>query len=280
MSVDTIEYWLDDAALECESHPDIYRARRDGYAAHRMAELSVIDGVPQGVTSFERRLQGDDQQRDRRTERDHRLRTRVRHVPAPCSGGPIPAWTPPPMFEAAFKSIARASPRSTAPYTDGIDRLAGTPVEDEGGLIEEPGTPVELPAVQVSSPSQRMRLQEGFVRTDMQLNILREGLAREVDTTATVTIASDSTPRHGRSIESNTGRFRGASATSAGAQDVTMIGRTGTCGGCGGLSAPRCATEANNGHVRVSARHDSKAKSASVDEPRTGGRPTRPHHRE
>lgn len=114
------------------------------------------------------------------------------------------------MFEAAFASIARGfSAQYGAPYTDGTIVWPGTPVEDEGGSIEEPGTPVELPCkVQVSSPSQRMRLQEGFVETDMQLNILREGLAREVDTTATVTIASG---LHAGtwSIESNTGDSAG-----------------------------------------------------------------------
>ena len=99
VSVDTIEYWLDDAALECESYPDIYRARAEmAYAAHRMAELSVIDGVPQGVTSFE---SGDfkatissgtaDRTGYATTVYGRELDMFRRRA----FGGPIPAWTPP-----------------------------------------------------------------------------------------------------------------------------------------------------------------------------------------
>ena len=98
-------------------------------------------------------------------------------------GGPIPGMDAADLcLKRHSQSIARASPRSTAPYTDGIDRLAGTPVEDEGGLIEEPGTLVKLPCwQQVSSPSQRSCGCRRASSRPTCNSTSCAGLAREVD---------------------------------------------------------------------------------------------------
>ncbi len=54
VDTDTIDLWLDEAAVECANWPDAARPRAEmAYAAHRMAEVGVIKDVKaMGVTSF------------------------------------------------------------------------------------------------------------------------------------------------------------------------------------------------------------------------------------
>lgn len=94
------------------------------------------------------------------------------------------------MFDEVFAGIASGfAAQFGGPFGDGILTWPGTPVEDEGGSIVTPGEPVRKKCqVQVSAPDKRMREEGGFIETDVQLNILRHGLDRVVDTKTTVDV--------------------------------------------------------------------------------------------
>lgn len=90
---------------------------------------------------------------------------------------------------AAFAGIAQQfSATFGAGFHAGVARWAGTPVT-VGGSIVTPGTPFEMDCmVQVDAVTEAMRLAEGYRDQDMRLLVLRHGLAREIDTDATVEV--------------------------------------------------------------------------------------------
>lgn len=93
------------------------------------------------------------------------------------------------MLADAFAQIATAvSSAFGGPYHAGKLRWPGTPVLD-GGSIVSPGTPEEYDcSVQVDAVTEAMRGQDGYTDRDMRLLILAPGLARAVDTSATVEV--------------------------------------------------------------------------------------------
>lgn len=94
------------------------------------------------------------------------------------------------MFADRFASIAAAvSSRYGGPFHEGRLRWPGTPVTDDGGSIVEPGTPEEYAcSVQVDVVTEAMRGEAGYTDKDVRLIVLAPGLARAVDTDATVEV--------------------------------------------------------------------------------------------
>lgn len=93
------------------------------------------------------------------------------------------------MFAEAFADIATAlSSAFDGPYHAGKLRWPGTPVM-EGGSIVTPGTPEEYDCtVQVDVVTEAMRAEASYTDKDMRLIVLAPGLARAVDTAATVEV--------------------------------------------------------------------------------------------
>jgi hypothetical protein len=91
------------------------------------------------------------------------------------------------MFAEAFADIATSfSAAFGGPFHAGKVRWPGTPVM-EGGSIITPGTPEEYDcAVQVDVVTEAMRGEDGYTDKDMRLIVLAPGLARAVDSSATV----------------------------------------------------------------------------------------------
>jgi hypothetical protein len=78
-----------------------------------------------------------------------------------------------------------------APFADAVAVWPGVPEKDEGGSIVTPASPVTKPCkAQVSTPTQAMRLDAGFLETDMRLVVLSATLEGALDTEATVTVSS------------------------------------------------------------------------------------------
>lgn len=96
------------------------------------------------------------------------------------------------MLAECFAGIARAvSDRFDGPFHPGTLRWSGTPTTDDGGSITTPGTPEEYDCrVQVDQVTEAMRNEAGYVDHDVRLLILAPGLARAVDTDATVEVLS------------------------------------------------------------------------------------------
>jgi hypothetical protein len=86
------------------------------------------------------------------------------------------------MLDAAFRQIAGAvSAQFGGPYAAGKLLYPGTPVYDDGGSIITPGTPSEVDCqIQVDVCTESMRLDAGYLSTDVRLVILIDG---ELDTT-------------------------------------------------------------------------------------------------
>lgn len=93
------------------------------------------------------------------------------------------------MFADAFAAIATAlSTAFDGPFHPGTLRWPGVPVL-EGGSIVSPGVPEEYPCqVQIDRVTEAMRGEQGYTDRDMRVIILAAGLARAVDTSATVEV--------------------------------------------------------------------------------------------
>lgn len=94
------------------------------------------------------------------------------------------------MFADRFASIAAAvSARYGGPFHAGVIRWPGVPVTDDGGSIISPGTPEEYDcSVQVDVVTEAMRGDAGYSDKDVRLIVLAPGLARAVDTDATIEV--------------------------------------------------------------------------------------------
>lgn len=94
------------------------------------------------------------------------------------------------MLAERFAGIARAvSNRFGGPYHDAVLRWPGVPVTDDGGSIISPGTPEEYDcSAQIDVVTEAMRLEAGYTDMDMRVLILAPGLARPVDTDATLEV--------------------------------------------------------------------------------------------
>lgn len=94
------------------------------------------------------------------------------------------------MIPAAFARIAVAfSDAGLGPYQPATATWPGIPVVDDGGSILSPGTPFAMPCrCQVDSATDAMRADAGFVERDVRLLVLTDGLARPIDTDATIAV--------------------------------------------------------------------------------------------
>ncbi len=93
------------------------------------------------------------------------------------------------MCADAFAEMATAvSQAFGGPFHAGVARWPGVPVM-EGGSIVTPGVPEEYDCqVQVDVVTEAMRAQEGYTDRDVRLIVLAPGLARALDTSATVEV--------------------------------------------------------------------------------------------
>lgn len=93
-------------------------------------------------------------------------------------------------IEQAFADIALGvSAAIGGGFHDALAKWPGTPTYDDGGSITAPGTPVQKAcSVQVDAATERMRVAEGFVDTDMRLLVLAATIEGDLDTKATIEV--------------------------------------------------------------------------------------------
>ena len=74
-------------------------------------------------------------------------------------------------------------------FYDSEARWPGVPVTDDGGSIVSPGVPVAFPcSCQVDIVTEAMRSEAGYRDKDVRLIVLAAGMARGLDTDATVDV--------------------------------------------------------------------------------------------
>jgi hypothetical protein len=89
-------------------------------------------------------------------------------------------------FAGAFAGFAAAFP---GVWIDAEAQWSGDPALDDGGSIVTPGTPQTIACkVQFDAVTEAMRRDADFKEKDMRLLILRDGLARVIDTQARVIV--------------------------------------------------------------------------------------------
>lgn len=93
---------------------------------------------------------------------------------------------------AAMANIARGVSASIGVgYVAGVAKWSGTATLDDGGSIQTPGTPEEHDCdVQVDGVTEAMRNDAEYRDKDMRLTVLRDGLAREIDTDAKIEVST------------------------------------------------------------------------------------------
>lgn len=94
------------------------------------------------------------------------------------------------MFDEAFAAIALGfSATYGGPFADAVATWPGVPEKDDGGSITQSATPVTMPCkAQVTAPDERMRVDAGFMQTDMRLIVLRVSLGGVLNTKATIEV--------------------------------------------------------------------------------------------